>query len=196
MATKAVTLAHTKLIQVWEGTPVTPHFCKATTPQPAPNQLRFGKKKSLSLLRKYQGGTRTGSGRDPPSANLPWGAFGDQKSFWGMSGPQCHQAEGPAAGTGDLRKNTEERSEQGRGSPKVPSPAPQGWIWAGGVGPQAGNGAGAPHEVSTRDNSAVTVQGDFGESMTPWVCWRSWFQLESSVWPPQPHVHPPSSSMG
>lgn len=31
--------------------------------------------------------------------------------------------------------------------------------------------------------------------MTPWMCWRSWFQL-SSTWPPQPRVHPLSSSMG
>lgn len=111
--------------------------------------------------------------------------------------PQCHQAEGPT-GTGDLPKITEERGEQGRGSPKVPSPAlpgsctptrmelgRRGWSlgreWCG---------------CSSSHNSAVTIQGDLGGSMTPWMCWRSWFQLESSMWPPQPHVHPPSSSRG
>lgn len=64
---------------------MTPHFCQATTPQTEPKQPN-----AFPLLRKHPGSTRTGSGTDPPLANLPWGAFGDQKGFWGMSGP-CTQ---------------------------------------------------------------------------------------------------------
>lgn len=148
----------------------------------------FWQKKTFPSSGNVREGTRRSSGRDPPLANLPWGAFGDQKSFWGKNEPKGAPHPNVTELRGHLQAQVTSKTHRRTGG--AGQGVPQGWVWAGGVGPWAGDGAGAPHEVLPSHSSEMAIQGGFGES---WTCWRSWFQLESSVWPPQPRVHPPAA---